>query len=260
MDPFLASILQLETDPAGMGDPAGGEPAGAVETPPEPAAAAEPPPLWETDEFRSAVDERAAQIAAEQFEARWNQLLANAPQPQGQPVDWNERLNPLSDEFGQNFMELLAQRDQYILQQIAEQVAPLRSREEQQQISQGQEMMDEIVTNGWPEARGGPLTPDIRDEIKDRAASFLPEMTQRYGEGPMAAQAALKAASDRMVNILAQARGLGAQANVDGLAAVAAANAEPGTGGGAINTPPPATSPRDVFSRYFALNGANRQP
>lgn len=257
MDQFLSRLFNLQTDPGGAPEggapPAAAEPAaatGPAAAAPEPVAAPAPAG-WDDPAFIAAVDQRAAEMFEHRMSALAGQQQQQPAAAAGPAPDLNELLSPLSESFGENLARFLADRDQFLLGQIGQQIQPILSREEQAQTAQGQQVMDEIVTAQWNPATDGPLSEVGKSAIKDLAPSYLPEMEQRYGAGPMAAQAALTKAAGTIRALNADARGAGGQANADQLAAVAAAAGEPGTGTGAIQVPPPAKDYNDVLARYF---------
>lgn len=222
----------------------------------EPAPAVAPAPQFDLDDPR-VVDFLEGRVA-EMTEARLQALAARAPAPApapGAPVDYNEVLSPLSDNFGQSLVQLLSERDQWLLTQFEQRLEPVLTREQETQLTQGHQMMDAVISEHWNEAADGKLTANVANAIKDIAPTYLAEMQGRYGETPRAAQQALAKAASTVRALTTENRAAGTQANIDELAAVAGAAGEPGTGGGAMNVPPPDKSPRDVMARYFGPNG-----
>lgn len=252
MDPFLRRMLSFETvEGAAVDVPAPAEPA-----PAEPAV--DPAPAAPAIDFNdpavreyldSVLDERLAGL-------QWQQQGEPAPAaPQGAPVDFNELLNPLNDDFGSNLLRVLAERDAYLLQQYQQGLEPIMSDREAARTAEGHQIMDQLIeTELWDENRDGKLTDQARNLIKDLSPAYLGPMQARYGETPAAARMALSQAAAAVRALNAEAHGAGGQSNIDALSAVAGAANEPGTAGGAQQIPAPIAGyrgPNGVMSKYF---------
>lgn len=228
------------------------EPAPAAE-PTEPAAPAEPEaPAVEEPVYLTA--EQAAEIA----DARLNALLSQYQEPTpavepGTPVDWNERLNPLDPNFGQNFIDLNMQRDEWLLGQVktmlTEAVGPISKQAEEQARVSNETALDgvvaaELARTGAPET-AAPI-------VKNLARSYFPALSARLG--PNAGAAAAMAQAIKEVNALAAAsKTAGGTDNAAHLNVLANANREPGTPGAAVSEPPAGTV-TEALERWKSRN------
>lgn len=218
-----------------IGDPAEAAPAG---NPVEAPAAVEPEAAAPEPQYLTA--EQAADIA----DARFNALLAQYEQPAaptpGEPVDWNERLNPLDPSFGQNFVDLLAQRDEWTLgqlkAQLAEVVGPLSQQAQAASQASNEQALDGVIASELERAGAPESAAPI---VKNLARSYYPALSARLG--PNAGANAAMAQAIKEVNALASAsRQSGGADNATQLNALATANAQPGTNS-AVSDPPAGT-------------------
>lgn len=254
-------LFEFEAVIDGVDAPAG-EPAADDVTPDEPAIEAAPPaPTFSRDdpEFQAAVAETVQSMFG-----TYGEPLSPQAEP-GDPVDWNERLNPLGDNYGQSLVELLADRDKWLISEydkrLDQRLEPLTSRELRANEEAGNKLVEQFISEKWQPITDGPLTEKHTEAIKSLSMNFLTEENSRFGitdenreRHPMAQQAARQAltrASQVIKEINQAARAEGSQANIDGLAALTSAPGEPGTGGGAHSVPPPAKSPQELLDRYF---------
>lgn len=229
------------SDDGGTGDTGdGGDTAATAEAP---AAAVETPEYLDFDAAASLFDQRL-QAAVE---------AAQAQQETGQEIDWNEALNPLSDEYGKSLDQRLQQRDQQLLQQIQNLLQPVLSQNEQAQVERGEQRINEILASSG-------VQEDARPVARDLATAYLPEMEGRYGQGsPRAAEAALAKATEQVKALTGAAGRTGGQAEIDRLAAVAGAVQTPGAAGGTnMVVPEAARTPQELFNRRFGAMNGNR--
>lgn len=256
------SGLEVEAVPDGGGT--------VTDLPPDPVAAVAPPASGDGDPVPEVVPEAPAEpagfspedpafIEAVQREAaallHQHQAAQQPPavQQQGQPVDLNEFLNPLEDNFGSNMGKFLADRDDYLLSKVAELLEPVTTSAAQTQQQAGTQLVDQFIDSKWA-ATDGKLTDTTRSAIRDLAPTYLGEMNQRYGSGPLAAQQALVKAADTIRAINKEARGNGAAANAAELAAVAANAGQPSGGTPALQGSGPAETTEEALARWKARN------
>jgi hypothetical protein len=219
-----------------------------AETPADTPTEAAAPDYASDPRFLDAVRAEAAAIV--------NQRLPQPQQqaPPGEDVNWAERLNPLSDEFDPaSFYEA---RDQYLIGQVRDMLAPVLEREQQARVDSGKQLMDQFIGDRWT-AADGELTDDHKTAISDLAQSYLPSMNAHYGEGPMAAQQALIKATEAIRKINKTAASNGAQQNIDQLHAVTSLPGEPGGGSAAArNVMPHASSFDQLMNNFFGSPAA----
>lgn len=249
MDPLsldFEAVLDTPTDGGGAEpvEPAGAEVAEPVEAAPE-------PDLLTRAEVQELLDQREAEILHRVQAGQ--QPAAPTQQQQGDQPDWREMMNPLSDDYDPE--RFYAARDEYLLTQfesrLDQRLAPLTAREQTAQQQAGQEYVNQFVDARWQDTTDGPLTKEARDGINALIPGYLAEANSRYGETDIAAREALTKATETIRAINRAARQAGSQANIDGLATLAAAAGEPGTNGAAHNAPPPAKSPLELLQRRF---------
>lgn len=256
MDRFL---IDHETDVSGAGDLGGvGEMAAVAAITPtaepvvaaqEPAAAAEPVvpdvPAWSPDDprFQEAVDLRAAEIARGEISQLFTQFEQQKPQFEGDPVDPYEFLDPSSDQFGGNLLQLLAQRDQFMLGQMQQLFQPVQQRYQNESIAEGQQRIQDVIADDF--AKNGEVTlpadapVKVGEVIKDMASLYLPEMENRFGQNTArAAEQAITKATGVVRQLVAAAEQAGAAKNANHLATLTGARVEPGTAAAAISAGP----------------------
>lgn len=251
----IESLLHsFETDPAasgpGTGEAAPAAPAEPAEPAAEAASAEVAAPAWSPDDpaFQSAVREAAAEVIQE----RSTQTAPTVNTPAA-PVDWNEYLDPMSPEYGQNLVNVLKERDQYLVDQIRQMQAPVLESHEAQQQAANETALDETITGKWDTTADGDLSADHLAVIKTIARAEYTALEKKYGDAEIAGEKAIQTAVARVKAIAGGARTAGAASNAAALAALAGASGEPGTNGSGVIVPLPAKSPMDLHNKWFNL-------
>lgn len=248
---MIIDLLEYEAVFDDAGNAVAPEPVAPVEG--EPVAAEPEAPAVEAPAGLTA--EQAAEIA----DARFNTLLAQyqeqpAPTAEpGSPVDWNETLNPLDPNYGENFVRFNAQRDEWILgefdKRLEQRLGPMSQQAAEQARTANETALDgvvaaELARTGAPES-AAPI-------VKNLARSYYPALAQRLG--PNAGASAAMSQAIKEVNALASAsKTAGGTDNATQLNALAAANREPGTPGAPLSDPA-ATSVEDALARFKSRN------
>lgn len=249
----MGAVAALNFSNAPDADPGDAQPepveaAAAVE--PE-TAPAEVAPAWSSDDpaFQEAVQLQAAEVARQElaqfFEQFEGQQQGQQPLEQGEPIDPSEYLNPMSDEFGGNLMQVLSNMFQTLEQRTQQMYAPVQRRYESETLAEGQQRVQDVIADDF--SRNGDISlPDdsgvkVNDVIKDIAPLYLGEMEQRFGKGTArAAEQAIAKASGLVRQIVSAAEKSGASKNANELSTLAGARTEPGTQGGGLSVAPPA--------------------
>lgn len=176
----------------------------------------------------------------------------------------------LVDEYGNldpgAFAQFLAQRDERLLGAIDQRFqsisAPLAAREEAETIAEGEQRLTDILADDI--SRNGEFVAGVTEEAKaaDKQARELvrtlanqafPEVAQRYGMTPRAAEVAMTNAATQVRGLL-KAAGLSAVAvTANHNATLAGASREAGSGAaGLATTPDGIQRPGAIASRYAA--------
>lgn len=196
------------------------------------------------------------------------------PEPQpgafdpAQLVDEFGQLNPqaligMFQQFGEQLMGGIDQRFQQIQ-------APLAARQEAETVAQGEErlqdiLVDDIAHNGdfvraagdQPEQVAAAREADqqARALVRTVADQLFPEIAERYGATPRAAEMAMTRAADQVRTLLRAAGAGEAAAQANRLATLAGQRGEPGAGAaggaGAVEAPVVKVNER-VVDRYAA--------
>lgn len=268
MDRYIVDHETVEAAPLGGEAAAGGE-AGAVLSPesaatppgaPEgeavtPAAATETAPAFtpESPEFRHAV----ADMAGEEAERRFQQLLHEAQAQQGMEQQGPPPVDPFSDDYS----DQLAAREQWMIEQITGQVQqaiqPLIQSHQQQQSAEGQAGMKDILAD--IAAREGDFNQGAAFEVRD---SFLREAVEQYGPSMRAAEIGLANAAKFVRQLESGAEARGYEKGKNYASTLAGVPGEPAAGvSGAASgaqTMPEANSLSDVTKRYAQQAAAIR--
>jgi hypothetical protein len=227
--------------------------------PTEPAAAAPEPPNWEDPALLDLVDSRAAQIAQTQLAQLLEQYAAE-PQEPGQP-----QIGQLVDEYGNldpnALVQLLTTQQQQMLQQFDQRLqqiqAPLAARAAQEANAEGNQRLQDILADDI--ARNGEFSADKDADAKARglvrtlAEQAFPEVAQRYGVTPRAAELAMTRAAAQVREVLAADRQASLSTEQNRIAALAGVRPEPGTAAvGVEGLSDKPLSARELAAKYAA--------
>lgn len=264
---------------------AGGGGAPAVDTPAAETAAVDTPAVeapapaipafdWDDPRLTDMVDQRASQIAQQTLDEMVRRAQAQhaqqAPQPGFDPAQ-------MVDEYG-NFdpralPTLMQTRDERLLAQVRDMFTPLASQmqaaQEAETVAQGEARLedmlaDDIARNGdFVRAAGNSdeqiaaaqkADADARQLVRTVADQMFPEIAQRYGATPRAAEIAMTRAADQVRSLLRAAGQSGVAAHTNQMATLAGQTGEaggPGAGAAAVSRPVVKFGER-VTDRYAA--------
>jgi hypothetical protein len=150
----------------------------------------------------------------------------------------------LVDEYGNldpaAFAAFLAQRDERLFGAIDQRLQRIdqreSAREEATVIAEGEQRLNDILADDI--ARNGEFAADpeadkqARSLVRTLAEQAFPEVAQRYGMTPRAAEIAMSRAADQVRGLLKAAGAAAVTQNANHLATLAGARSEPGVGGG----------------------------
>ena len=242
----------------------------------EPVAPVEPAPAaptfdYEDPRLQDLIQQQASLIAQQTLE----QMVERVQSQQG-PQQQGFDAAQLMDEYGNVNPAALAQmmehNRQATLQAMQEMLNPLASQIQAQQeaevIASGEARLedilaDDIARNGdfvraagnSPEqiAQAQQADAAARQLVRTTADQLFPEIAQRYGQTPRAAEIAMTRAADQVRSLLRAAGAAGAAAQANQLATLASQHGEPGGTGavGAVSRPVVKFGER-VTDRYAA--------
>lgn len=175
--------------------------------------------------------------------AEQGQFAQNVQQQTGADV------SALVDEYGnfnpQAFAQWQMQREQALTQQISQMIQPLHQTFQQQQeaavISEGEQRLQDILADDV--SRNGEFASDpeadaqARDLVTTLASQIFPDLAQRYGATPQAAEIAMTRAAEQVRGLLRSASGAAVSQTQNQLATLANAKGEPGVGGAGVEAP-----------------------
>lgn len=254
-EPAAASPDTLAT---GLG---AGEVAPVEPTPVEPALAAPAAPEFNPQEFEAALEYALGQNA--ELAARLEQLTAG--QTSASPAAGAPALPSFVDEFGQFDPEAFARfqmaRDQALLGVLDERFqqvsAPLAAQQEAALVAEGEQRLTDILVDNIN--RHGEFASDpeadrqARAMVRTLADQLFPEVAERFGNTPKAAEVAMSRAADQVRGLLGSVAGAGAAQAANRLATLAGAATSAGNGAtGGVEGLPDFKSPSDVTSFYAA--------
>lgn len=231
-------FLHLETDPAGLGDPAGAAPPDDGGDVPDPEDVWQGPSQEEWQQTQEALAYFAQQEQARQREQTGqNGGLGPPPDPAYEP---------------EAFAEWLDKRDE-------QRLAPFQQFTEQAHLTEAEERAYDILTD--VESREGEfLLRETSDEVPVSSPQFaraiaedlLPQAQERYGQGPRAAEAALTEAY-KVTRAWEDAVAKAALERRDNqLATLTGARREPAAGAAeGTQVIPAGGDENDVMARYF---------
>ncbi len=244
---MFVRLFDLET----VLDDTGDTGAGGFEPAPEPAgdSGEEQPADFEPESpaALSLDDPALAELVGDLSRAQIEQILTEAQetyQPDDGGADFSD-LDPFEDGFGQKLVEAMRQI-------VTEAVQPINTRFESQAQNEAVERGNQVIAETLDTA--GITRDDARKATVDLAQSYLPQMEQRFGAGsPRAADAALQQAIKTVTALSRNEQQAGGQAEIDRLAAVAGASAQPNGGGAGVLSPERAKTPGELLARRFGL-------
>lgn len=173
-------------------------------------------------------------------------------------VDPNEYLNPLSDNFGENLLNVLN-----VVAERAQQ--PYRDMQEQEEASRSQELLKDAAHD--LETKKGEFIGDdaakqfARSQMLQVARQVFPEIASRYGNTDRAADLALERAYDTVKGIQDSIAKAAVEQHVNRNARLADQHVAPGLGGasGIETTPAVVLSPRELALKYGNRASALRE-
>lgn len=232
---------------------------------PAPAAAFDFGAIANDPRFAEVVDTRAAELAESIVAQRFGpleQMLRQALTDESGNVIDPAALDPWGDNFGgaldQRF-QALEERFAGMINQVAE---PLRAREQAEVFAEGESRLkdmvaDDVARNGDFPRMVDPATGEVaqssqaQEAIIPLARMLFPQIEQRFGRTPRAAEIAISHASQMVRGIVAEAAAHALHTEQNRLAALATANGEPsGNGVGGVRTLPDANSFSEVTRRH----------
>lgn len=232
------------------------------------------------------VDVRELQAQVEYANQRFDQLVEYIQSQGASPAQAQAAAaaqtgfdpSTLVDEYGnldpQAFAGFLAQRDQQLLghfdqrfQQIA---APLAAQEQEKVVAEGEQRLQDILTDDI--SRNGEFVTGVDEEskaadaearklVRTLADQAFPEIAQRYGMTPAAAERAISQAAGQVRSLLRAAGKTSVAQHVNHNATLAGARQEPAAGAsglvGMSDIPnDPSQIGADLVQKYAARNRA----
>jgi hypothetical protein len=220
------------------------------------AASAAASPSWDDPALLDLVDTRAQGLVQQQLAPLiplleqvlgGGQGAAAAAQAAGQPQ--------LVDEFGQvdpnALIQLLQQSQQQTLAQMQQMLqgiaAPLAQRQEQETVAEGEQRIKDMIADDV--SRNGDLPAKAQAAIRPLADQLFPQIAERYGNTPRAAEMAVSQAAALVRDMVAEARTVALTTEQNRIGALAGVRGEPGVAGVAIE----GLSDKPLSSRELAL-------
>lgn len=221
-----------------------------VETPEAAAPAAPEAPALDPLELQAELEYMRSQNAElysvlQQFadRAEQGQFAQDVRQQTGADV------TSLVDEYGnfnpQAFAQWQAQREQALTNQIGQMLQPLQQTFQQQQeaqiVSEGEQRLQDMLADDI--ARNGEFASDpeadaqARDLVTTLASQMFPDISQRYGATPQAAEIAMTRAASQVRGLLRSASGAAVSQTQNQLATLAEAKGEVGPHGAGVEAP-----------------------
>lgn len=173
----------------------------------------------------------------------------------------------LVDEFGQlvpqALVQLFSSQQQALTQAIDQRfqaiAAPLAAREEAESVAEGEARLNDILVDDI--ARNGEFSSDpetdkqARTLVRTLADQAFPEVAQRYGMTPRAAEIAMNRTADQVRGLLKAHGAAAVTAHVNHNATLASQRNEPGAGSGAgLVTTTDEILPEGALSRRYAAD------
>lgn len=252
--------------PAGDGPSPTIDPAGATATVVDGEAV---PSAAETDTAPAAAPEYlTAEDAAAIAEARFAQLLEEARgntgpgspvgADPGQPVDFNEFLDPYGDNYGNNMVSLLGTFFQGVQQMIDQRFQPFSEAAEQNQRAEFDTVLQTAVSDRAGTLgglRGGDAA--VQRVMADVRNRYMPEATRLYGPTDRAAQIAIDKAVRAELAYQQEIAGGAVTETAEHLAVLdGGRNDVTGAGGAVVTLPDTPLSSAERVQKYARLAAA----
>lgn len=158
-------------------------------------------------------------------------------------------VNSLTDEYGNldpaKFAAYQTQRDQSLIAQIGQMFQPLQQTFAQQQeqavIAEGEQRLQDIIQSDIAQNGEFASNPEAdaqaRDLVTTLASQMFPDVAQRYGSTPQAAEIAMTRAAAQVRSLLRSVGGAAVEQTQNQLATLAGAKGEPGAHGAGVEAP-----------------------
>lgn len=254
-------------EPVAAPEPVAPEPVApvAVEATPAPAAID-----YDDPRLQDLIQNQASQIAQQTLEQMVQRSQMQQPQAQ-QGFDPSQLLDEYGNVNAAALATLMQQQQQTTLQAVQEMFTPLASQMQAQQeaetIASGEARLEDILADDI--ARNGDFvraagnTPELvaqaqeadkaaRALVRTTADQMFPEIAQRYGATPRAAEIAMGRAADQVRSLLRVAGASAQAAQANQLATLAGQHGEPGSAGTSAVSRPVVKFGERVTDRYAA--------
>ena len=176
------------------------------------------------------------------------QALSGQQQPQqGQQAapDYSQLVDEYGNFNAQAFAELQRTNNEALLGQIAGMFTPIQQTFAQQQessvIAEGEARLNDILADDV--SRNGEFASDpeadaqARELVSTLASQMFPDIADRYGSNPKAAEIAMTRAATQVRGLLRSVGGAAVTQNQNTLATLAGAHGEPGAHGAGVEAP-----------------------
>lgn len=254
-------------EPVAAPEPVAPEPVApvAVEATPAPAAID-----YDDPRLQDLIQNQASQIAQQTLEQMVQRSQMQQPQAQ-QGFDPSQLLDEYGNVNPAALATLMQQQQQTTLQAVQDMFTPLASQMQAQQeaetIASGEARLEDILADDI--ARNGDFvraagnTPELvaqaqeadkaaRALVRTTADQMFPEIAQRYGATPRAAEIAMGRAADQVRSLLRVAGQSAQAAQANQLATLAGQHGEPGSAGTSAVSRPVVKFGERVTDRYAA--------
>lgn len=254
-------------EPVAAPEPVAPEPVApvAVEATPAPAAID-----YDDPRLQDLIQNQASQIAQQTLEQMVQRSQMQQPQAQ-QGFDPSQLLDEYGNVNAAALATLMQQQQQTTLQAVQDMFTPLASQMQAQQeaetIASGEARLEDILADDI--ARNGDFvraagnTPELvaqaqeadkaaRALVRTTADQMFPEIAQRYGATPRAAEIAMGRAADQVRSLLRVAGASAQAAQANQLATLAGQHGEPGSAGTSAVSRPVVKFGERVTDRYAA--------
>lgn len=228
----------------------GGEPVEEQVAAPEAAAEAVAEPAAAPAE--PALDPLELQAELEHMRSQYQELysvLQQASQQPGTTTQASPAAPDFFDEYGNfdpsKFATWQEQRDKGLFEQVSQAIQPLHQTFAQQQeaqvIAEGEQRLNDILADDI--SRNGEFASDPEADAKARelvstlASQMFPDLAERYGSTPRAAEMAMVRAAAEVRGLLKSAGGAAVAQTQNQLATLAGAHGEPGAHGAGVEAP-----------------------
>jgi hypothetical protein len=200
--------------------------------------------------------EDAAAIADARFQQLLEQQNLRPAQPQdpGAPVDLNDYLDPMGENFGTNLASVLGGILQRVEQSLDQRFQPINDQAAQVQAAEHDEILKTAINdtaNTLGGLRGGDAA--VQRVMADVRTRYMPEAARIYGNTDRAAQIAIDKAIRAERDYQNQIAGGANVDNAEHLATIAGARtdlAAPGAGSGLVTLPDQPLSARERIAKY----------